>query len=121
MEGDEVFKDKTVDFNYKLILVGNSMVGKTCITNRYVEETFNEDEARSRKVQIYHKLFKIPDSIPEQVADLHIWDTLGQEKFQSIAKIFFKGTVGAFLVFDLSNRESFEQLTKWYDIVNESC
>ena len=50
MEGDEVFKDKTVDFNYKLILVGNSMVGKTCITNRYVEETFNEDEARSRKV-----------------------------------------------------------------------
>ena len=50
MEDDEVFKDKTVDFNYKLILVGNSMVGKTCITNRYVEDSFDQDEARSRKV-----------------------------------------------------------------------
>ena len=77
MEADDVFQDKTVDFNYKLILVGNSMVGKTCITNRYVEDTFDQDEKRSRKVQIYHKLFTIPDSIPQQVADLHIWDTLG--------------------------------------------
>ena len=52
---------------------------------------------------------------------MHIWDTLGQEKFQSIAKIFYRGTVGAFLVFDLSNRKSFEEVEAWLSITNESC
>ena len=44
------FLDESVDFNYKLILIGNSMVGKTCITNRYVEDTFDQHEKRSQKV-----------------------------------------------------------------------
>mmetsp|Transcript_13049 Transcript_13049/g.20252 ORF Transcript_13049/g.20252 Transcript_13049/m.20252 type:complete len:140 (+) Transcript_13049:206-625(+) len=58
----------------------------------------------------------------KQMAALHIWDTLGQEKFHSIAKLFFKGSVGAFLVFDLSSRESFEAIKKtWYNLLKESC
>ena len=56
-----------------------------------------------------------------KTADLHIWDTLGQEKFRSIAKIFYKGSIGAFLVFDVGNRKSFEELQKWHDDVIDSC
>ena len=74
-----------------------------------------------------HKMFTIDPQLtnlenngPCQ-ADLHIWDTLGQEKFFSIASLFFKGTVGAFLVFDVTNRQSFDGLKKWYDKIIESC
>ena len=52
---------------------------------------------------------------------LNIWDTLGQEKFRSIAKIFFKGAAGAFIVFDVCNQESFNNLTTWIELINESC
>ena len=96
-----------VHYNYKLILIGNSEVGKTSVSTRFLFETF-EDQERSTNVKISHKPFKIPQT--NKVADLHIWDTLGQEKFKAIANMFFKGTVGAFLVFDLSNQKSFDDL-----------
>ena len=115
---DDEFDEGTSDFHFKYILVGSSMVGKTSLINRYVEDTFNEDEKRSRQVQVNHKMFSIPDT--KKVVDLHIWDTLGQEKFQSIAKIFYRGTVGAFLVFDLSKRSSFEDIESWLNITNDS-
>ena len=54
-------------------------------------------------------------------AELHIWDTLGQEKFFSVAKLFYKGTIGAFIVFDVTNRKSFEDLGRWYEAIIDSC
>ena len=77
-----------------------------------------------------HKLVNLPKGGAEnnfdgemlQTADLNIWDTLGQEKFHSIAKLFFKGSVGAFLVFDLQCRESFEAIKEtWYSLMKDSC
>jgi small GTP-binding protein len=62
-----------------------------------------------------------PDEDEFKVAELHIWDTLGQEKFKSIAKIFFKGAIGAFLVFDVTNRKSFDDLEQWREKVIDSC
>jgi GTPase SAR1 family protein len=47
-------------------------------------------------------------------AQLHIWDTLGQEKFKALAPLFYRKVVGAFLVFDLTNRKSFENINDWY-------
>ena len=53
-------------------------------------------------------------------AQLHIWDTLGQEKFRSVAAIFYKKAVGAFLVFDTTNRKSFEAVEEWYQQVSSN-
>ena len=50
MDPDNPFQDKTSDFNFKLILIGDSQVGKTSITSRYINDEFNENEARSRQV-----------------------------------------------------------------------
>lgn len=69
---------------------------------------FDEAGDRTKQVQIMHKLVSLQSSPDrKQTADLHIWDTLGQEKFLSVANIFFKGTIGAFLVFDLCDKKSF--------------
>ena len=55
------------------------------------------------------------------MAELHVWDTLGQEKFEAIAGMFFKGSSGAFLVFDLTRRDTFERLSIWNKKIEDSC
>ena len=101
------------DFNYKVILVGNKRVGKTSITNRCVFDEFNEMSQSTRVVQIVPKMFNIEDT--EKWAQVHIWDTLGQEKFMSLAPLFFRRSVGAFLVYDVTSMESFKAIDKWYE------
>lgn len=63
------------DFNYKIILVGDARVGKTCIINRFVNDEFNEKEKRSKQIQIQKKTMAIDGT--KKYAQLHIWDTLG--------------------------------------------
>ena len=101
------------DYNYKIILVGNKRVGKTSITNRAVFEEFNEQEQSTRVVQISQKLINIENT--DKWAQLHIWDTLGQEKFMALAPLFFRRSVGAFLCYDVTSMESFKALDKWYE------
>ena len=111
--GGEQFNGECADFNYKLILIGNSQAGKTSITNKFVDDTFNEKEERSRNVQIQRKTIPIENS-DNKWAQLHIWDTLGQEKFKSVAPLYYKKSVGAFLVYDITDRKSFEGMDEWY-------
>ena len=98
--------EKYVDFEYKLILVGSAEVGKTSITNRYISDKFDKNQGHSRNVEIQYHQYEIPET--NQIARLHLWDTLGQEKFMSIAELFFKGSAGAFVVFDLSRSDTFK-------------
>jgi Ras-related protein Rab-21 len=78
-----------------------------------VNDTFNEKEERSRNVQILKKTIMVENS-DSRWAQLHIWDTLGQEKFKAIAPIFYRKSVGAFLVYDVTSRKSFEDVDEWY-------
>jgi small GTP-binding protein len=71
----EEFDKDCPDYNYKLILVGHERVGKTSITNRFVNDNFNDKEASSKTVQIQRKIVKIENTT--KWAQLHIWDTLG--------------------------------------------
>ena len=59
--------------------------------------------------------------MPAQVAELHVWDTLGQEKFEAIAGMFFKGSAGAFLCFDLTRRDTFERMSVWNSKIEDNC
>ena len=97
------------DFNYKIILVGNKNVGKSSLTNRAVWDEFDDDERDARMVQISQK--NVYNEHADNWAQLHIWDTLGQEKFLALAPLFFRRAVGAFLVYDVCSMESFEALT----------
>jgi small GTP-binding protein len=107
--------DECPDYNYKVILIGDSRVGKTSITNRFVNDLFNEKEERSRAVQIQRKTLNIEGT--QKWATLHIWDTLGQEKFKALAPLFFRKAVGAFLVYDCTKESSFKNVESWYQEV----
>lgn len=87
------------------------MVGKTSISNRYTDGTFNEDYFTSTEVKFKRKNVLIPGT--QQVAQLHIWDTLGQERFKAIAPIFYRRSIGAIMVYDVTNKESFLAMESW--------
>ena len=112
-------KEEAPDFNWKVILVGNKAVGKTSITSRHVDNTFDEVYKTTTQVQWSRKNHKVPQT--DKNCQLHIWDTLGQEKFKALAPIFFKKSIGAFLVYDCTNEDSFYALNSWHEQVSNNA
>ena len=93
----------------KLILIGDGRVGKTSIINKYINNKFNEGEEITisssyiEKIQIFNsKKYKFS-----------IWDTAGQEKFNSITPIYYRDAKGVLLVYDITNLNSFSRVKKW--------
>ena len=101
----------------KLILVGNSDVGKSSIISQYVNKEISDTHLSTITNEKLKKIVKIKDK--ELVLD--IWDTVGQENFRSVNKIFMKKAEIVLLVYDITNRKSFDELEFWYDQVIENC
>ncbi len=95
----------------KLILVGNSQVGKTSIITQYLEKNFNENYIPTYSHDKSLKNIKLKNN-NEYI--LEIWDTIGQEKYRAANNIFMKNTQIALLVYDIINKKSFDDLNEWY-------
>lgn len=100
----------------KLILLGESAVGKTSIINRYVEDSFSDNVMSSTSMAFVRKEI----TINKQKIYLHIWDTVGQEKYRSLSKLFFKDTKIVILVYSIISKESFDNLDFWYHLFKET-
>ncbi|KAH0785871.1 small GTP-binding protein [Histomonas meleagridis] len=103
--------------NYKFIVIGSSGVGKTAILKRLVDDVFAEESQSTIGVEFLATSVVVDD---KQIK-LHIWDTAGQERFRSIAKAYFRSAIGVILVFDLTDRKSFEDLTDWLKDIHSLC
>jgi len=95
---------------YKLIIIGDSGVGKSNILSRYLNDDFNLDSKNTVGVELGTKYLKIKG----KGAKLQIWDTAGQERYRSITTSYYKGSHGCFIVYDIANEESFDNVDKWY-------
>ena len=93
----------------KIILIGDSAVGKTNIMNKYLKGTFNENTKATVGVEFGSKLFNIEN----HKIKAQIWDTAGQEKYKAITGAYYKGSKGAFVVYDITRKETFESTDKW--------
>ncbi len=101
----------------KIILVGESSVGKTSIITQYLYKKFSPDEIKSTtSCDKWEKEIKLEN---DKIIKCEIWDTAGQEKFRAVNKIFMKNTKIAILVYDTTNKETFVQLKYWYNTTNE--
>lgn len=98
--------NKTI-YNFKVILIGNISVGKTCILSRYMESKYTPDNKPSIGVEFKSKTLSIDKSTS---TSLKIWDTCGDEKYSSITRQYYHKAKGIILVFDLTDRNSFEKL-----------
>lgn len=101
----------------KFLLVGNSAVGKTSIVVRLCNDEFSHSIGST--IGVDFMTYNI--NIDNQNVKLQIWDTAGQEKYQSVGKAYYRNAVGVVIVFALDNYESFECLDNWYSQVRKYC
>ena len=94
----------------KIILIGDAGVGKTSISERYIDSSFKDVYQATLQVE---KRMKIINEDDKTSIRLNIWDTAGQEKFRSITRQFYRDCQGAFIVFDLTKKSSFNELKTW--------
>lgn len=105
------------DFLFKILFIGNSGTGKSAIVNRYVDEKFDEEFTSTIGVD-----FKIKSLIHnENIIKLQIWDTAGQERFKTITSNYYRGVQGIILVFDLTDKNSYEKIDDWLKEIDKNC
>lgn len=101
----------------KVVLVGSSKVGKSCIINRLVQGSFDGEIQTTVGAAFITKLITTPNG----PVRLQIWDTAGQEKFRSIAPMYYRSSSFAVLVFDVTDNLSFQNLEDWADDIADNA
>ena len=101
--------EEDADMIIKIILVGDSSVGKTNLLSRFARNVFNQNSKTTIGVEFATKTIKID----EKIIKAQIWDTAGQERYRAITSSYYKGAHGSMIVYDITNSTSFESISKW--------
>uniref|UniRef100_A0A7S1IPA9 Ras-related protein Rab-18 n=1 Tax=Eutreptiella gymnastica TaxID=73025 RepID=A0A7S1IPA9_9EUGL len=102
-------RDGEYDHTFKLLLIGDSGVGKSSILLRFTDGTFDEDIGTTIGVDFKVKVMQYRG----QKIKLTIWDTAGQERFRTLTSSYYRGAQGVVLVYDVTNQESFDNIQTW--------
>ncbi|OMJ67489.1 hypothetical protein SteCoe_35327 [Stentor coeruleus] len=103
--------EQEYDYLFKVLLIGDSAVGKTSVLLRYVDDTFNPEFQTTIGVDFKISTFQLNG----KVIKLQLWDTAGQDRFKNIVASYYRGAHGIILAFDITNATSFQNITRWYD------
>lgn len=106
---------KTYDYLFKLLLIGDSGVGKTCVLFRFSEDQFNSTFISTIGIDFKIRTIELDD----KKIKLQIWDTAGQERFRTITTAYYRGAMGIMLVYDITNQKSFDNIKNWIRNIEE--
>ena len=106
------------DSVYKVLLLGDSTVGKTCFLMRYTDNTFQEIHMST--IGLDYRLKTMTLNSGKQVK-VQIWDTAGQDRFRAITKNYYKGAHGIILIYDVTNQITFDNVTNWITQIKEEA
>ena len=108
--------DDDTEISCKVVLIGNSGVGKTSIINQYITNVFNEEQLTTTGATYSTKKLFIESK--NKTISFEIWDTAGQEKYRSLTKMFYKDSSIVIMVYDITNEESFNDIKNyWFEEV----
>ena len=103
------------DYLYKILLLGNSGVGKTCFLTQYIDKSFSNNhlvthgiDFRVKIIELYNRLFK-----------LQIWDSAGGDRFLYVTKSYNPGAHGLILIYDVTDRNSLKTIKYWIEMIDE--
>lgn len=102
---------------FKVLIIGDAMVGKSCVLQRYADNKYTENISPTIGVD-YRPVYR---KIRGHLTKLMIWDTAGQEKFKSITMSFYHGAHGAVIVYDVTQRPTLHHLTNWISELKRIC
>jgi Ras-related protein Rab-1A len=103
------------DYLFKILLLGDSGVGKSSLLIRYIDDNYDEHVNATIGVDYRIKILNLHD----KNIKLQLWDTSGQEKFKSITKAYYRGTHGVIVLYETSDRNSFNNVKTWIDEIRE--
>lgn len=106
------------EFIFKFIIIGNSGVGKSCILQQFTSQQFDPQKENTVGVEFGNKIVDLPLEPRKQMSamsrvKLQIWDTAGQEQFKSITRSYYRSVAGALVVYDTTDRQTFEDVRIW--------
>ncbi|ADM12253.2 GTP-binding protein [Encephalitozoon intestinalis ATCC 50506] len=104
-----------IDYRYKIIVLGESDVGKTCLLHKYKEDDFKQSLMTTIGVDTVSKSIVLNG----KNIMLNIWDTAGQERFFSITKSYYRNADGILLIFDISDERTFSCVDRWFGRIRE--
>ena len=97
------------DYLFKVLMIGNSGVGKSCLLLRFADDRFEESNMPTIGVDFKIRTIESDD----KVCKLQIWDTAGQERFKTITSAYYRGTHGIMVTYDVTDRDSFNAVHTW--------
>ena len=108
----------TDELVYKVLLLGDSSVGKTCFLLRYCDKSFQE--AHLSTIGLDYRLKSMTLQNDKKIK-LQIWYTAGQDRFRAITKNYYKGANGIILIYDVTNKQSYENVKNWLTQIKEEA
>ena len=103
------------DFLFKVVVIGDSGVGKSCLLIRFAEDKFSEEHVSTIGVDFTNRTVDVGGDMVK----LQLWDTAGQERFRTVTSTYYRGAQGIVVIFDVTERRSFETIRAWVDDVDK--
>jgi small GTP-binding protein len=101
----------------KLIILGNTQVGKTQLISNYIEGVFDEDGIAT--IAVDHSMKQV--IVDSEAHKISLWDRAGQDRYRSIVRTYYRGTHGVILVYDVTSQESFDSLESWFNEIESAA
>jgi len=112
------------DYIFKIVLAGDSGVGKSCLLSRYARNEFTLETKPTIGVEFLTKMVEMPNEDPGEKPKFvksQIWDTAGQERFRAITSAYYRGALGVVVCYDITKRKSFENVNLWLNEMRANC
>ncbi|EEA05488.1 uncharacterized protein CMU_024940 [Cryptosporidium muris RN66] len=97
------------DYLFKFIIIGDAGAGKSCLLHQFIENKFKKGSSHTIGVEFGSKII----TTGGKRVKLQIWDTAGQERYRSVTRSYYRGAAGALIVYDITNRETYNHLVNW--------
>lgn len=110
-------KKRECDHCFKIIIIGDSFTGKSCLVERYIQNKFDSDNVTTIGIEFYQRFVEHDGKIIK----LQFWDTAGQEAYHSICKSYYRDAAGIIICFSRHDRNSFMHVNKWLNEVKTEC
>lgn len=110
-ESEEMERVQEVDYVFKIVVVGDSAVGKTQILGRFTRDEFSFDSKSTIGVEFQTRTI----TINRKHIKAQIWDTAGQERYRAVTSAYYRGALGAMLVYDITKRQTFDHIARWLE------
>eukprot|EP00250_Pteridium_aquilinum_P026445 c33021_g1_i1 orf=481-1137(+) len=100
-----------IDYVFKVVLIGDSAVGKSQLLNRFARNEFTLDSKATIGVEFQTRTIVVD----QKTVKAQIWDTAGQERYRAVTSAYYRGAVGAMLVYDVTKRQTFDHIARWLE------